>query len=510
MKSLVRCLLSVVVIAAWLAVCLLGAELLTRLSWRHVVNANPYVAARLGKGMWPGTEAVPPNPGDNAAGNTETIQAGPGIAAPREAREAWIRSVFGGLTPEERMMCTSALDKFVAVCDKRGIIEELYGTAIDGRFSSASIGRTLADTVNEGCAAPDAELMKAFEDAVSSGEMRSANVKRCDKPDESTYDAIASPLGDTNAAERRTSIWLPAQPHQDTASKTWDIPFVVYKLNAVGATTFTSSAEFHTNNVGFRDDDVILPKPAGVFRIACIGGSTTEEGDTNRKTYPNLMEDRLNGETREKRIDVVNCGISGITSLMEWMRFRDYLQLEPDLIVYYDGVNDLCHWLFRNWVFNATPTQKRLRESQFLCYYFNKWLLPSRAEMEQAIDSRTMKNVRSMCEAAEAAGVKIALCSFAHPTLETLPRAQRNYFEYDMRQNWGGMYVTMSTYVMAIEILNEKIRKLCEEKGLLYIPVAENVCGGTEYFGDICHMRNSGIEKKAEVIAKGLESLLPK
>jgi len=36
-----------------------------------------------------------------------------------------------------------------------------------------------------------------------------------------------------------------------------------------------------------------VPKPAGVFRIACVGGSTTVEGPHNELTYPNYLERML-------------------------------------------------------------------------------------------------------------------------------------------------------------------------------------------------------------------------
>ncbi|HOT49734.1 MAG TPA: hypothetical protein PLI07_02075 [Candidatus Hydrogenedentes bacterium] len=41
-----------------------------------------------------------------------------------------------------------------------------------------------------------------------------------------------------------------------------------------------------TNSAGFRDDEIVLPKPPGIYRILCIGGSTTFERVRNDLTYP--------------------------------------------------------------------------------------------------------------------------------------------------------------------------------------------------------------------------------
>ncbi len=47
------------------------------------------------------------------------------------------------------------------------------------------------------------------------------------------------------------------------------------------------------NSYGFRTHEFEVPKPEGVVRIICIGGSTTVAGRTNEDTYPALLETRL-------------------------------------------------------------------------------------------------------------------------------------------------------------------------------------------------------------------------
>ena len=160
------------------------------------------------------------------------------------------------------------------------------------------------------------------------------------------------------------------------------------RINALGITE-----DFRINNYGFRDADIMLPKPAGTFRILCVGASTTEEGPVNDLTYPAILETILNKHFGTNRVDVVNCGISGMNSLKHRMRIGDYLALEPDLIVLYNAVNDICHDLYPIWLKEATPLQKRLRESRFLCHYFGRLLLPDQARMQEDIVNTKICNL---------------------------------------------------------------------------------------------------------------------
>ena len=49
-------------------------------------------------------------------------------------------------------------------------------------------------------------------------------------------------------------------------------------------------SEFWTNSLGFRDEEISIPKPPGIYRIVCIGGSTTVEGPRNDLTYPKILQ----------------------------------------------------------------------------------------------------------------------------------------------------------------------------------------------------------------------------
>ena len=88
-----------------------------------------------------------------------------------------------------------------------------------------------------------------------------------------------------------------------------------------------------------------LRKPAGVFRVIMLGGSTVEGigVDSPLESLPSklqlLMEREFAGTSRQ--VEVINGGISHFASDQEYLLLiADLLRFEPDLVIAYDGWND--------------------------------------------------------------------------------------------------------------------------------------------------------------------------
>jgi lysophospholipase L1-like esterase len=111
------------------------------------------------------------------------------------------------------------------------------------------------------------------------------------------------------------------------------LPLVQYGLSPL--------AEGH-NRLGWRGNEISLPKPTGVFRIVALGASTTYGFTTVDESYPAWLERILRDTYNYGQVEVINAGISGYTSFHQVvsLAFR-VLELEPDLIIYYEGNNDI-------------------------------------------------------------------------------------------------------------------------------------------------------------------------
>jgi len=97
------------------------------------------------------------------------------------------------------------------------------------------------------------------------------------------------------------------------------------------------------NTLGYRGEAVQIPKPDGTFRIVTLGGSTTySTGTSADESYPAFLQQILRDEYGYDNVEVVNAGFLGYTT---WENLTTFafraLELEPDLVMLYMGVNDL-------------------------------------------------------------------------------------------------------------------------------------------------------------------------
>jgi lysophospholipase L1-like esterase len=97
------------------------------------------------------------------------------------------------------------------------------------------------------------------------------------------------------------------------------------------------------NSLGYRGDEIVLPKPEGEIRIVCIGGSTTYDSDIEdyRLAYPARLEAELRGRGYGN-VTVVNAGAAGWTSWESLIALElRILDLEPDVLIDFDAINDV-------------------------------------------------------------------------------------------------------------------------------------------------------------------------
>jgi len=503
------------VVLLWLVVVAAALEAYPRYRWHRIETSNRFVLAYHGTQGWPdlgvdGGEVPLPLPPE---GESQMPEEDHTVDPINQSDHFGTR--FRALNEEDRRTLARLREVIIAVHDRNGDSLHVYGTPelsqrvglepgeLEGQpLADTPLGQTGVGLVQRvaGTAEPETTGVTV---ARASGEVF---IELAAFPMKDPSGRVAAVVCTLRNITGLTLTEAMARSQQTPGHPMWRAYYFEYQKNA------RISWKWHTNNAGFRDDDVVLPKPPGVFRIACVGGSTTEEGYTNATTYPNLLEAKLRERFPGHAIEVINCGVVGLDSLCERRRALDFARLEPDLVIRYNGVNDICHALFPMWEMewerDATDWERALRRSWFVTRNWNDWLWPDDEVMAAQLDRSTLQNLGLLHEVLAARGIPLALCSFATPDINALTREERDYYEWDVRTNWQGRHVTFASYCRLLDVYNRKVKEFCEESGLLYLPVAEEFQGGGAYFGDICHMRPRGIDRKASILCRQLEGYL--
>jgi lysophospholipase L1-like esterase len=95
-----------------------------------------------------------------------------------------------------------------------------------------------------------------------------------------------------------------------------------------------------TNALGLRNEEVIVPKPNGEFRVLSLGESSTwGHGVRLPETYSKIVEQQL--KESGKAATVINAGIPAYTIQQSAIYLQEAgLRLQPDVVVVYHQTND--------------------------------------------------------------------------------------------------------------------------------------------------------------------------
>ena len=98
------------------------------------------------------------------------------------------------------------------------------------------------------------------------------------------------------------------------------------------------------NSLGYRNGEFPLAKPEGVYRIVALGGSSTYDVriEDNAATFTAQLEKLLKEDYGYRDVQVINAGVPGYNSweILASLEFR-VLDLDPDLVIIYEGTNDV-------------------------------------------------------------------------------------------------------------------------------------------------------------------------
>jgi len=123
-----------------------------------------------------------------------------------------------------------------------------------------------------------------------------------------------------------------------------DLQFTTKEVNRVkGIRQINNTEIFYINSEGFRGPEFSKEKPPNTYRIFAVGGSTTfGHGVFENQTFPFYLQKKFNEENLSINVEVINAGIGGAASDRETKMIKEkIIAYEPDLIMVFDGFNDL-------------------------------------------------------------------------------------------------------------------------------------------------------------------------
>ncbi len=284
--------------------------------------------------------------------------------------------------------------------------------------------------------------------------------------------------------------------------------------------------ERRLNSHGTRGPEFAVPKPAGEFRVVCVGDSTVEGvGEPHENTFPALLEGRLAEQlTRLPGADsvrVINCGIGSHNSAfsLAYMAFRA-LHFEPDVVVIKSAYNDFLPYVVpgmgtdythafpepytappRRGVFWSLARVSHVLRFVALAVHggeirrtrmaFNGALTDELAAAMDMAPNRDRlpvyaENVRSMILLCRGRGVRVVLADLPTASEEDLlwrgPESGRRFREV----------------IAALEI---ELRRVAREEGVTLVATGLGADGD---FSDHCHTTLQGNRKVADALCDAL------
>lgn len=296
-----------------------------------------------------------------------------------------------------------------------------------------------------------------------------------------------------------------------------------------------------TNSQGFRGPDIQVQKPGNVFRIICLGGSSTF-GYHNRddETYPFLLQEILRAHAHGPGIEVMNAGFpyyntSSILALLK----AELLDYSPDVITIYAAYND-SSWpveispLFRllTWVQEHSAIYLMLKESlltdqrvykglfavqRFERLYPNVFNLEHRTKEIQAdIDanaSRYRRNITEIIRIAKSHGIKVVLIkqpmTISHWNRRLAGDSYEQEYAVVRRKFESGQ--ALSTWERSLLAHHRLIKELGDIAARENLPVVDNIAivdRDHSRLASWVHLTKEGNQALAEALAQAIEPFI--
>jgi lysophospholipase L1-like esterase len=259
------------------------------------------------------------------------------------------------------------------------------------------------------------------------------------------------------------------------------------------------------NSEGFPGSELVVPKPAGTWRMLFLGDSCTQQG------FPARVADRLTARaaTPEPRFEAINFGVAGYSSLQGRLVADAWLsRLEPDLTVVFFGWND--RW--RAWGMSDAERARQRNRPLLRAVLASRLLqalvrlpmreLPSPLEAPRVSLDEYRDNLVAIGEAATRAGSRVLLLTApsAHP--------RRGFPEELVRAK---LAISAADALATLIAYNDVVAPLAEVHGwhVLDLAARANALPDPDaiFLADGIHFTPAGLDWVATQLADAIEAL---
>jgi lysophospholipase L1-like esterase len=302
-----------------------------------------------------------------------------------------------------------------------------------------------------------------------------------------------------------------------TRDKTLDLRVLTPGFSLSG-----SKVNLSINSLGFRGDEFSRQKPPDTVRIACVGASTTFciEATSNETTWPARLQSLLQAQQPDVNIEVINAGVGGylMDESLKNVQYR-VLPLQPDLVIFYEGHNDLVIdtrklAIQRGILLEQSGRPSKLRSfltQKSLLYYLidkNLTLLMNDqssvkgklTEIPAELPDRYVEKLGVMHDMLSKDGVQLVTSRF-------LIRFRRDQSREVQLTNADVAFIyapwmTIDSFLDSFDLYNGAIEQFAKSRQIPFVADHDGVPGDSVHYTDHVHFSDAGCEAMAQRFAR--------
>ena len=288
-----------------------------------------------------------------------------------------------------------------------------------------------------------------------------------------------------------------------------------------------SKGHVSVNSLGFRGPEIAMPKPPGLVRVAYLGASTTwcAEVSGNDYVWPHIATASIASAYPDTRFDYVNGGVPGYTVSSSLKNLeRRIAPLDPDVIVIYEGINDLSGELREAAVRQGIVADAKPPETSWIARYSVLWNLVDKNLRVMASQREARKNQgrvaidtskigeqyrRELTHLVRVAQARSKLTAVV--TLETRVRSDQTPEQQEVALQSAIFFmpfITANDLIAGYARYNQIVREVAANTGALLIDGEDSIPGDAAHFADSVHFTDAGSKAMADRVSRILSPAL--